>query len=288
VENLKLVNDLSAGWAFPAPARPEPPAVPAATIKTFLLRNVPAEEAARVLDELFQGQKSLRIAAHARSNTVFVQGAPADLIVVEAVVTRLDTAAQPPPPSPKDPLTKRDAARVMVAEAEADVRQWQDRVTWIDRMVQKGYATADQAQRDRASLKKAEAALAAAKGGVEKAPAPAAGVPPQTTRLQDLHQERLAILRAVADQVSEAHRRGETHQAAVLEANLAVLQAELDACATDQERLPVLEKLAAAARAQEDRIAALVKAGNVSSTHLQQARVKRLEAEIALEKARRK
>jgi outer membrane protein TolC len=68
-----------------------------------------------------------------------------------------------------------------------------------------------------------------------------------------------------------------------LEANQAASHAELDLCDTDKERLAVLEKMLAEAKGFEASVAERVKAGESPIRAVLQAKVSRLEIEIALE-----
>ena len=74
---------------------------------------------------------------------------------------------------PKD-LGQRQAAelRRQVGDAEADVQQWKDRVSWSERMLRKGYITQKQVEAEWMQLKKAEAALDMAQRALQDSPAP--------------------------------------------------------------------------------------------------------------------
>jgi RNA polymerase sigma factor (sigma-70 family) len=73
--------------------------------RMFNLRDLKAEEAAKILEELFNGPAKggpplrLRVATHAGTNTLIVQGTAQDLEVVESLITRLERL-----PPPKKPL----------------------------------------------------------------------------------------------------------------------------------------------------------------------------------------
>jgi RND family efflux transporter MFP subunit len=77
--------------------------------------------------------------------------------------------------------TTQDRAKVL----ESDVEMMKERVTWSERMVKKGYLTAQQLEADRTLLKKLEADLEAARAELgttqppKKAPAEKGGKPPQ-------------------------------------------------------------------------------------------------------------
>ena len=66
----------------------------------------------------------------------------------------------------------------------------------------------------------------------------------------------------------------------------AVLAAELDLCESDPDRIEVLVKIVAAAKDYEKLAVALNNTGAAPASAPLQARVARLEAEIALERAK--
>lgn len=58
-------------------------------------------------------------------------------------------------------LASRELTEARLAQAQADVEEWKERVEWSSRMVKKGYATERQLATDRLKLKAAEATLEA-------------------------------------------------------------------------------------------------------------------------------
>ncbi|HKB41601.1 MAG TPA: hypothetical protein VKD72_34575 [Gemmataceae bacterium] len=109
------------------------------------------------------------------------------------------------------------------------------------------------------------------------------------TRLKALLRERLAVAREAAALADKAYKAGVAASfTQVHEANLAVLNAELDLCERDKDRIPVLEKFVAAMKRLEDSVAEGHKAGTRSSGEMLKAKLARLEAEIALERAKAK
>jgi outer membrane protein TolC len=130
--------------------------------------------------------------------------------------------------------------------------------------------------------------LLASGGACPGGPAGAAAAEPKDSRLRDLLREKLDVLTEVADQVEKAHKAGQVSREQVLQAKEAVLRAELDLCESDKERVAVLEKMAAAARQREEEVAKLVQAGQVPTSVLLRAKLARLDAEIALERAKAK
>jgi RNA polymerase sigma factor (sigma-70 family) len=146
-----------------------------------------------------------------------------------------------------------------------------------------------------------------ATSGVEKAPPTAAqdGLPaPRTdrprekpppgtpvareSRVRTLLQERLKILRARADRLRLMQEQNAASAGEVRRADLRVLQAELELCETDRERIAVHEKIVGIYKAIEDRARVLQQQNAVSSEEIQDAILNRLEAEIALERVKEK
>jgi outer membrane protein TolC len=108
------------------------------------------------------------------------------------------------------------------------------------------------------------------------------------TRLKALLTERLAVAREAATLAEKAFRAGGGSGTQVHEANLAVLNAELDLCERDKDRIPVLEKFVAAMKRFEEHVTEAHKSGTRSSGEVLKAKLARLEAEIALERAKAK
>src|SRR5262245_14234966 len=105
-------------------------------------------------------------------------------------------------------------------------------------------------------------------------------------RLKALLAERLALARAQAEQIGKAYKAGSVPFARLVEANRAALDAELDQCERDKDRIAVLERAVALLRQYEEQLDRQHKAGGVPATAPQGAKLARLEAEIALERAR--
>jgi hypothetical protein len=81
---------------------------------------------------------------------------------------------------PKD-LAQNRAAEIkrQLAEAEADVEAWKDRVGWAERMVRKGYMTEKHLDTERAQLKRAQSVLDAAREALKKLPSTPKGPEPK-------------------------------------------------------------------------------------------------------------
>ena len=108
------------------------------------------------------------------------------------------------------------------------------------------------------------------------------------SKVRALLKERLALLRDMAKTLDEQHKAGSVALEEVQKANLRVHKAELDLCETDKERVAVHEKIVGVLKEMEKRVAELHKQAAVSQTDVIEAKVNRLEAEIALERAREK
>jgi hypothetical protein len=107
-----------------------------------------------------------------------------------------------------------------------------------------------------------------------------------SAKLKELQKERLAILREMVKQAAEAFRSGRASYDDVGDASRMVLQAELEQCDTDQERIAVLEKLVAEAKALEERATQIAKTGQGTFRTVLKARADRLQAEITLERVK--
>src|SRR4051794_19336684 len=80
-------------------------------------------------------------------------------------------------------------------------------------------------------------------------------------KLKALLRERLAALQQVQVEVEHIYRAGQASVDAVLQANAAALEAELDLCQSQKERLTVLEKAVEVARRAESYATTVAKAG---------------------------
>jgi RNA polymerase sigma factor (sigma-70 family) len=109
-----------------------------------------------------------------------------------------------------------------------------------------------------------------------------------TARVRALLQEKRDILQKLADRAKELEQRGQAGPALVQEATLRVHQADLELCQTTKERVVVMEKIVEVHKALEERMAQLGKRKAVAEGPLLEARVSRLEAEIALEREKAK
>jgi RNA polymerase sigma factor (sigma-70 family) len=112
--------------------------------------------------------------------------------------------------------------------------------------------------------------------------------PAPNQRVQALLKERLAILQGMQSRAEKLYQTGQASKGEVQQINLRVLKAGLDLCATDKERVAVHEKVVAVLKAIEQRAGELARRGAAAPGTLLEARLNRLEAEIALERARAK
>src|SRR5262249_8036979 len=106
------------------------------------------------------------------------------------------------------------------------------------------------------------------------------------SRLKELLKEKVAALKEAAALAEKAHQSGAAPLEQVQQANRAVLDAELELCDTDKERVAVLEKIVALTKQQEEQARELEKKSALPAGAVIAARVRRIDAEIALERAR--
>lgn len=109
---------------------------------------------------------------------------------------------------------------------------------------------------------------------------------PEDARLKDLLKEKVATLKEIAAQVETTVQSGRAPVEELYQARRAVLQAQLDLSETDKEQIAILEEAVALARKQEEQVSQRAKSGRVPPGDVLRARVNRLEAEIALERAK--
>jgi hypothetical protein len=111
--------------------------------------------------------------------------------------------------------------------------------------------------------------------------------PSGETKVRALLKERAETLKQIVEEIEKAHKaKGALSMDDVLQARLAYYHAELDLCDTDKERIPVLEKMLGLAKESERMVSSRFEMGAVPHTAVLAARVNRLEAEIALERAK--
>jgi len=130
--------------------------------------------------------------------------------------------------------------------------------------------------------------LIAAAIGYWSTQAGALAAPAKDSKVNALLQERLTTLREAAATTSKAYETGIESFAEVIAANQAVRSAELEMCATDKERVALLEKMVTEAKGYETVAAQRAATGLVPAASGLRAKVNRLEAEIALERMKNK
>jgi RNA polymerase sigma factor (sigma-70 family) len=117
---------------------------------------------------------------------------------------------------------------------------------------------------------------------------PEAKEPAPDQKVQALLKERLAVLKEMQNRADKLYQAGQESKGELLQIKLRVLKAELDLCATDKERIAVHEKMVAVLKEIEQQVEELVKQNAAGAGAVLEARLNRLEAEIALERARGK
>jgi RNA polymerase sigma factor (sigma-70 family) len=117
---------------------------------------------------------------------------------------------------------------------------------------------------------------------------PEAKKPAPNQDIQALLKERLTVLKQMQDRAAKRHQAGQASRGEVLEINLRVHKAELDLCATDAERIIVHEKMVAVLKEIEEQVGEIAKLGAADAGTVLEARLNRLEGEIALERVRAK
>jgi hypothetical protein len=118
---------------------------------------------------------------------------------------------------------------------------------------------------------------------------PPAGPPDgKDAKLKELLQERLAILRKLVQVTTTDYQAGKASFERVHQASRALLQARLDVCESDKERIALLEEAVGLARNYEKNAVQRYKAGVAPQSDVLTATAARLESEIALERAKAK
>lgn len=118
------------------------------------------------------------------------------------------------------------------------------------------------------------------------ASSPAQADEPKDAKLKELLKERLSVVREIAKQTESEYKIGKVPFDRVHQALLTVLYARLELCELDKERVVVLEETVALAKGYEEITAHLYKAAKVPASDPLLAKASRLEAEIALERAK--
>jgi len=117
-------------------------------------------------------------------------------------------------------------------------------------------------------------------------PAPSKSAPADNARLRALLTEKRDALRQIEESRRSDHQQGIDNQEHLIRASLAVIDADLDLAQTPNERVALCEKRVRLRRELESFVQAQRQAGVGTLVELQQAKVDRLDAEIALERER--
>jgi len=108
----------------------------------------------------------------------------------------------------------------------------------------------------------------------------------KNAKLKDLLNERLATAKEFAKQVKMRFDNLQGTIDQLVEANRMLADAELDLCDSDKDKIAVLERFVATTKETEKRAAQLVRSGQALTSTELKARMERLQAEIALERAK--
>ena len=104
--------------------------------------------------------------------------------------------------------------------------------------------------------------------------------------LKQLLKERLAILTMIYESQAEGHKQGVISFDKVQEAQLAMLEAKLELCDTKEERLKVHEEIVDAAKKSVQVAEELYKSAQAPQSEWLAAKVRVLDAQIRLERAK--
>lgn len=110
--------------------------------------------------------------------------------------------------------------------------------------------------------------------------------PAQQTKLQDLQEERLAVLGEAVEQAKVLYQSARAPYREVWDAECILFKAKLEQCKSKPERVAVLEEYLAAAKRVEEINVQLRKDARASGRDVSQAKAERLRIEIMLQKAK--
>lgn len=131
--------------------------------------------------------------------------------------------------------------------------------------------------------------LSPTSSGKAKAAAPPARPPSKPkTNLQDLMKKRIELLKQIVRSEEKAYQFGQRSLSQVIRAKEELVRAQLELAATPQERLALYEQAVALAKELEKITEKLSKDGSVPTLDVLRAKAHRLQAEIALARARAK
>ena len=110
----------------------------------------------------------------------------------------------------------------------------------------------------------------------------------QNSKVRELQQQRLATLRSLVRITTERFKSGQASTEELGSAVRSQEDAELDLCSSAQERIAILERAVAEAKAREEQDKKLAANGLLPETSLLKATADRLQEEILLEQVRAK
>jgi outer membrane protein TolC len=127
-------------------------------------------------------------------------------------------------------------------------------------------------------------------GAAEPQPSASDSTRPGTkdSKVKELMKERLATLRELVRLTTAEYNAGRASFDRLHQAIRAVLDAELEQCQSDKERIAVLGKTLALAKESENNALQRYKSGAATHSDVLMATAARLETEIALERAKSK
>jgi hypothetical protein len=108
------------------------------------------------------------------------------------------------------------------------------------------------------------------------------------SKVDELLNERLAIYKELAGHAEKRYQNGTASFDEVLLAKAAVVRAELDQVTTGKDRVKRLEELVGLAKQREDFLAQMAQNGRVAQNEYFQAKIGRLDAQIAVEREKAK
>jgi outer membrane protein TolC len=107
-------------------------------------------------------------------------------------------------------------------------------------------------------------------------------------KIKELQKERIATLKQMADVISNQFRNGHVSFDEVLEANLLLHKAELDAAEKESDRISVYKNIVDVLKQYEEFAQARFERARGTYATFLKVRARRLEAEIDLERAKAK
>jgi hypothetical protein len=107
-------------------------------------------------------------------------------------------------------------------------------------------------------------------------------------KIRQLRKERIATLEELADIAARLHRNGQANFSDALDARVELAKAQLEGAETQAERIKLLEQLVGATQKLEEIAQVRRQSAQGTMADVYKAKVKRLEAEIALEEAKAK